>query len=273
MTGAGPGEVIAGRVAFALVHGDCLDPAIGLPSLPDRIERSHVITDPPYSEHVHTAKRTIRASDGCPRTHDFGFEALTDDVLDGLLAQTGRTLARWCLFFCTAEHLGIYQDGINAAGMEYIRAGAWVKLEPMPQISGDRPAIGFESIAIGHATGRKKWNGGGLPALWSERIVKTDTQAEHRVHPAQKPLALMEKLVRLFTDPGDLVIDPFAGSGTTGVACIRLGRRFIGWERDEKHHATALKRLQATREQRELFGANGDAKKKPGQPSLFGAGQ
>jgi DNA modification methylase len=53
-------------------------------------------------------------------------------------------------------------------------------------------------------------------------------------------------------DPGDLILDPFAGSGTTGVAAIRLGRRFIGWERDPKYHAIAVKRLTAAREQLEL---------------------
>ena len=47
-------------------------------------------------------------------------------------------------------------------------------------------------------------------------------------HQTQKPLALMELLVRLFSDPGELILNPFAGSGTTGVAAIRLGRRFLG---------------------------------------------
>jgi DNA modification methylase len=68
----------------------------------------------------------------------------------------------------------------------------------------------------------------------------------------EKPLPLMESLVRDFTDPGDLILDPFAGSGTTGVAAIRLGRRFIGWEKDPKYHTIAVKRLTAAREQREL---------------------
>ena len=63
---------------------------------------------------------------------------------------------------------------------------------------------------------------------------------------------IMESLVRDFTDPGDLILDPFAGSGTTGVAAIRLGRRFIGWEKDPKYHAIALKRLTAAKEQLEL---------------------
>jgi site-specific DNA-methyltransferase (adenine-specific) len=63
----------------------------------------------------------------------------------------------------------------------------------------------------------------------------------------------MEALIRDFTDPGDLVCDPFAGSGTTGVAAIRLGRRFIGWERHPKFHADATARLERTHMQYELF--------------------
>ena len=72
------------------------------------------------------------------------------------------------------------------------------------------------------------------------------------LHMTEKPLPLMEALVRDFTDPGELICDPFAGSGTTGVACKRLGRRFVGWERDPKFHAAAVKRLDAAREQYEL---------------------
>ena len=55
----------------------------------------------------------------------------------------------------------------------------------------------------------------------------------------------MLELVELFTDPGDLVLDPFCGSGTTGVACLRLGRRFIGIEKDAKYAAIARERLEA----------------------------
>ena len=74
-----------------------------------------------------------------------------------------------------------------------------------------------------------------------------------RVHPTQKPEWLIESLVRDFTDPGELVCDPFAGSGTTGVACKRLGRRFLGWEKDPDFHAIAEKRLANTQEQLGLY--------------------
>ena len=55
----------------------------------------------------------------------------------------------------------------------------------------------------------------------------------------------MLRLVELFTDPDDLVLDPFCGSGTTGVACLRLGRRFIGIEKDATYAAVARERLEA----------------------------
>jgi site-specific DNA-methyltransferase (adenine-specific) len=62
-------------------------------------------------------------------------------------------------------------------------------------------------------------------------------------HSTQKPLWLYERIVELSTQPGDIVLDPFMGSGTTGVAAARLGRYFIGAERDPEHFALALRRL------------------------------
>jgi site-specific DNA-methyltransferase (adenine-specific) len=63
----------------------------------------------------------------------------------------------------------------------------------------------------------------------------------------------MEILVRLFSDRGELIADPFTGSGTTGVAALRLGRRFLGWEMDPRYAAMARKRLEAAREQLVFF--------------------
>ena len=86
--------------------------------------------------------------------------------------------------------------------------------------------------------------------VWNIPIIPTWA---HRDHKNEKPVALMEKCLRVFTSPGELVCDPFAGSGTTGVACLRLGRRFVGWERDPKYHAIAVKRLTQAREQLRMF--------------------
>lgn len=110
--------------------------------------------------------------------------------------------------------------------------------------------MGWEAIVIAHRPGKKRWNGGGKAGVWTFPIVASS--APERVHTTQKPEALMEALVRDFTDLNDLILDPFAGSGTTGVAALRNGRRFIGFEKDAKYHAIATKRLGYTREQRTL---------------------
>ena len=68
---------------------------------------------------------------------------------------------------------------------------------------------------------------------------------ERTSHPSQKPVALLEYLIKTFTNPGDLVVDPFMGSGTTGVACGSTGRRFIGIERDADFFALATARIAA----------------------------
>lgn len=62
-------------------------------------------------------------------------------------------------------------------------------------------------------------------------------------HPTEKPTELLRYLVAMYTNPGDLVIDPFAGSGSTGVACVETGRRFLGSELDPGYFETAQKRI------------------------------
>lgn len=76
-------------------------------------------------------------------------------------------------------------------------------------------------------------------------IIQVSNAAQTgKVHPTQKPVALMEYLVRTYTNPGDLVLDNCMGSGTTGVACANTGRRFIGIEKDETYFAAARERIE-----------------------------
>jgi site-specific DNA-methyltransferase (adenine-specific) len=107
------------------------------------------------------------------------------------------------------------------------------------------------------------WNGGGLPGFWS--YVSKSREREW-IHPTEKPLALMLKLVEQFSDEGETILDPFSGSASTGVAAIRLGRRFLGAELDPGYHAAALERLQA-----ECLGL-GLTDFRRGQQALFSAG-
>lgn len=79
---------------------------------------------------------------------------------------------------------------------------------------------------------------------WSQMTgVYDDRLIYPPVHPYEKPLSLMERIVNIYTNPGDIVLDPFMGSGTTGVACQNLGRGFIGIEKDPKYFKLAEGRI------------------------------
>lgn len=248
-------------MSFELRLGDCIS---GMAELADK-SVDHVITDPPYSRDLYTRMRTNKGSglrpngkrvcksdrEGGKGSREMASLAIgaVDDILAPAAAQFVRLARRWVIVFCDEEITHLW---LAALGREWcVRTGAWAKTDPMPQVTGDRPAQGFEPCVIAHRPGRKRWNGGGRPALWIGGTCKGDERPDH---PCPKPEWLMERLVADFSDHDELVLDPFAGSGTTGVAAIRLGRRFIGFERDEKYHAIAVKRLAATREQLGLPG-------------------
>jgi site-specific DNA-methyltransferase (adenine-specific) len=250
---AGVGEV--GQVSFDLRLGDCLE---GMATLPDK-SVDHVITDPPYEAEAHTEGRRIKprgwqqAEGTLVITKALDFAPITEGQRQIACHHFARTARRWVIVFCQVEAVAAWRDALVMAGLSYRRTCAYLKIGAQPQLSGDRPGMGYESIVCAHAPGRSRWNGGGKVGVYESpraAIVEGRTQ----LHMTEKPLGLMEALVRDFTDPGELILDPFAGSGTTGVAAIRNGRRFLGWERDPKFHAVASKRLAGAREQLTLFG-------------------
>lgn len=190
-----------------------------------------VIADPPYDANTHkNAKTGFR-----PEQVGITFAPLTD--VAGLVAEQLRVARRWVIDFCTLEMLAAYRDAAAAA---YIRGGIMWRRDSTPQFSGDRPGQACEAFAVMHRGGRKRWNAGGKAAYYEVYIERAD-----RVHATQKPIKCMMEMVADFTDPGDVVLDTHCGSGTTGVACLRLGRRFLGVEVDHVTSETARERLRA----------------------------
>lgn len=237
--GPGPG--------WDLRTGSCLDPITGLGTIGDK-SIDVVISDPPYEAEAHTSQRLVARAGGRLAVEPLTFPPITEDERANSSRHMARVTRRWILVFCQVEAAMKWRTALEAAGAVYKRTCLWVKPDGKPQYSGDRPGIGYESIVACHAPGRTKWNGGG-----SHGVFIANKSGDVRTgHQTQKPLVLMELLVRLFSKPGELILDPFAGSGSTGVAAIRLGRRFLGWEMNRQYVAMAQKRLAAAREQLEL---------------------
>lgn len=80
--------------------------------------------------------------------------------------------------------------------------------------------------------------------MWRGMICKGEENGKERLHPTQKPVALMTWILEQWTQPGDLILDPYMGSGTTLVAAQRIGRRAIGIEIEERYCEIAVRRLQ-----------------------------
>lgn len=79
---------------------------------------------------------------------------------------------------------------------------------------------------------------------YPSNVLRFDVDSgKNRVHPSQKPVALLEYLIRTYTRPGETVLDNSVGSGSTGVACVHTGRRFVGMEQDEQYFAVSERRI------------------------------
>lgn len=221
-----------------IYHGNCLE------ILPRLIGVDVALFDPPYSDYVHGNSRSGSAEGGgISREADFGFDSITPETMDLVARWCADKVLRWTGVFSDVESTGLWREALTLCGLDYVRTGAWVKAGATPQFTGDRPAVGYEAITFAHRPGRKRWNGGGSHAVWTVPVVRKGQEGEPRVHPTQKPEALMIELVRLFSDPGETIIDPFMGSGTTLSAAKRLGRRAIGIEAKEEHCRAAAERL------------------------------
>ena len=214
-----------------LYHGDAFNI---LPILADKSVDA-VITDPPYTERTHTKARSLT---GTTVTEGIqAFASITDAALSSALMSMGRVTRGWVIATLDYRH-AVQFDVEPPQGLKCQRLGVWVKTNPTPQLTGDRPAQGWESIAYFHrADTRSRWNGGGVHGNYTMRI------ADPEGHPTAKPLPLIQDLVRKFTNRGDVVLDPFAGSGTTLRAAVNEGRRAIGVEIEERYCELIARRL------------------------------
>jgi site-specific DNA-methyltransferase (adenine-specific) len=222
-----------------LYLGDCMDI---LPTL-DKVDA--VITDPPYGNDDTHAKHlaNVILKNGDHAGQSLGFDGISQEQMLEMAKQWVEKANRWVVF--TSEWK--FMSALDNSGL-LIRFGIWRKPDGAPQFTGDRPGMGWEGIAICHRKGKKRWNGGGKHAFYT--WAKSSNNSGH---PTGKPIGLFSDFVQDFTDYRETILDPFMGSGTTGVAAIQMGRKFIGIEREPKYFDIACKRIEQATKQDDMF--------------------
>lgn len=236
----------------ALYHGDSDGTLTGTALLTHLADGQvdAIVTDPPYNVSPRngrdgTTHGTLKRKDGTSRKvqRDFG-KWDRDWNPDSFLAHTrrllrpGGSLIAFTSEFLIGDYVG---SGLNHRNLIY-----WRKSNPTPAFK--QLYVRAIEMAVWQVQHGKPWvwNGGGYVSnVYDGKVVAgfACANGESREHPTQKPLWLMRALIEQHTDVDALVVDPFAGSGTTLVAARFLGRRAIGFEADEAYCEAAARRL------------------------------
>jgi site-specific DNA-methyltransferase (adenine-specific)/modification methylase len=206
-----------------LYLGDCMDI---LPTL-DKVDA--VITDPPYGINENSKKVASRKKLAAPKDYgDFDWDkAPPPDALIELIRTKGQHQAFFGGNYFTLPPTSCWL--------------VWDKLN-----SGDFADCELAWTNWPKAVRRLQWR-------WNGMIRQGN---EERYHPTQKPLEVMKWVIEL-CPKSETILDPFMGSGTTGVAAVQMGRKFIGIEREPKYFDIACKRIEDAQRTFDMFGFNG----------------
>lgn len=206
-----------------------------------------ILTDAPYTEHVHKAHGSDGRICNWRKAKAFDFEALTDySIVDQFLKVT----QGWVVSFCASQQVGEWEK--HSRGW-FVTDGLWIKTNPKPNPFGTWPSRPHESIVALHGTqkthkanrgrfGKKdplQFPGGCKLFSYTFPVVPPT----RRDHPTQKPVELCRAIVRDFSKPGDLILDPYMGTGSMGIAAIVEGRRYLGIEMNKTHFEKAKAKL------------------------------
>lgn len=169
-----------------------------------------------------------------------------------------RKLKKDGTIFISGTHHNIYSIGfaLQELGYKIINDIAWFKVNPPPNLSCKYLTHSTETIIWAKKSTESKHTfnyqvskeinidnvGKQMLSLWKIMPPKKD-EKKYGKHPTQKPLALLDRIIKIASSENDLVLDPFMGSGTTAIACLLNNRKFIGTELDEQYVKLAIKRL------------------------------
>ena len=246
--------------AETIICGDCLE---ALAALPER-SVDLVFADPPYNLqlggdlHRPDNSRVDAVDDHWDRFDSF---ADYDRFTRAWLSACRRVLKDEGAIWAIGSYHNVFRMGaaMQDAGFWLLNDVVWRKANPMPNFKGTRFTNAHETLiwaAKSREQRRYTFNYDALKAANDDLQMRSDwtlplCTGEERIkgddgrkaHPTQKPEALLHRVLLASTRPGDVVLDPFFGTGTTGAAAKRLGRRFIGVEREAAYVEVARRRL------------------------------
>ena len=244
-----------------ILAGDCIE---AMERLPEK-SIDMIFADPPYNlqlgGELHRPNNT--RVDGVTEDWDkFDSSADYGDFTKAWLRGARRLLKDDGTIWVIGSYHNIYRVGatLQDLGFWFLNDVIWVKTNPMPNFRGTRFTNAHETLlwCARQKNSKYTFNYQAMKALNDDLQMRSDwliplcTGAERikgadgaKAHPTQKPEALLHRVILASTLPGDVVLDPFFGSGTTGAVAKRLGRDFIGIEREAEYRAVAAKRLAA----------------------------
>jgi modification methylase len=253
------GELVAHQINQVLI-GDCLKVMAGLPEASADL----VFADPPYNLQLAGDLRRPNNSivDGVDDAWDkFADFAAYDEFTRAWLAAARRLLKPDGALWVIGSYHNIYRVGAILQDLGYwiLNDIVWRKSNPMPNFRGRRFTNAHETMLwCGRSSeSRYTFNYKSMKGLNEDLQMRSDwliplcggperlKRDGRKAHPTQKPEALLHRVLLASTKPGDLVLDPFFGTGTTGAVAKRLGRRFIGVERDAEYAEIARERIAA----------------------------
>ncbi len=243
--------------------GDCLEE---LAKLPDG-SVDLVFADPPYN--LQLERELLRPNDtvvdGVDDAWDkFSSFAEYDRFSRAWLAECRRVLKPDGAIWVIGSYHNIFRLGVALQDLGFWIQNdvIWRKTNPMPNFRGKRFTNAHETLiwAGRDAKARPTFNYEAMKALNDDIQMRSDwlfpicsgperlkDGAGRKAHPTQKPEALLARILLATSNPGDVVLDPFFGTGTTGAAARRLGRRWLGIERDPGYAAAAAERIARVR--------------------------
>lgn len=256
---AAPAPAAADLPLDSILQGDCVDMMRSLPAA----SVDMIFADPPYNLQL---GGDLHRPDGSQvdavddEWDKFDSLATYDRFTHAWLAEAKRILKPGGSIWVIGSYHNIFRVGtaLQDNGYWILNDIVWRKANPMPNFKGTRFTNAHETL-IWASMGEKArytFNYRAMKTLNDELQMRSDwlipicggqerlKKGGSKVHPTQKPEALLYRILLACSNPGDVILDPFFGTGTTGAVAKRLGRHFIGIEREDDYIEAALERIE-----------------------------